>query len=54
MNMVYSDYYDVATEFVVNRPESYAALVKAFLMDKDGPESEEKLGAYYRNIVSKK
>lgn len=51
MNMMYSDYYDVAVEFGVNRPEFYAALAKAFLMDKDGPGPEEKLCAYYRNIV---
>ena len=51
MNMMYSDYYDVAMEFGVNRPEFYAALAKAFLMDKDGPEPEEKLCAYYKYIV---
>ena len=51
MNMMYSDYYDVAAEFGVNRPEFYAALAKAFLMDKDGPGPEEKLCAYYRHIV---
>ena len=51
MNMMYSDYYDVAAEFGVNRPEFYAALAKAFLMDKDGPGPEEKLCAYYRCIV---
>ena len=32
-------------------PEFYAALAKAFLMDKDGPEPEEKLCAYYKYIV---
>lgn len=51
MNMMYSDYYDAAMEFGVNRPEFYAALAKAFLMDKDGPEPEEKLCAYYKYIV---
>ena len=51
MNMMYSDYYHVAMEFGVNRPEFYAALAKAFLMDKDGPEPEEKLCAYYKYIV---
>ena len=53
MNMMYSDYYDVAMEFGVNRPEFYAALAKAFLMDKDGPEPEEKLCAYYKHIASR-
>ena len=53
MNMMYSDYYDVAMEFGVNRPEFYAALAKAFLMDKDGPEPEEKLCAYYKHITNR-
>ena len=53
MNMMYSDYYPVAMEFGVNRPEFYAALAKAFLMDKDGPEPEEKLCAYYKHIASR-
>lgn len=51
MNMMYSDYYGVAVDFGVNRPEFYAALAEAFLMDKDGPGPEEKLCAYYRCIV---
>ena len=54
VNMMYSDYYDVAVDFGVNRPEFYAALAEAFLMDKDGPGPEEKLCAYYRGIVRKK
>ena len=53
MNMMYSDYYDVAMEFGVNRPEFYASLAKAFLMDKDGPEPEEKLCEYYKHIASR-
>jgi hypothetical protein len=51
MNMMYSDYYEVARKFGVNVPEFYAELARAFLMDKDGPEPEEKLCAYYRCIV---
>ena len=51
MNMMYSDYYGVAVDFGVNRPEFYAALARAFLMDKDGPGPEEKLCSYYRCIV---
>ena len=53
MNMMYSDYCGVAAEFGVDRPEFYAALAKAFLMDKDGPGPEEKLCAYYRHIASR-
>lgn len=51
MNMMYSDYYDVATQYGVNRPEFYAALAKAFLCDKDGPGPERKLMEYYEHVV---
>ena len=51
MNMMYSDYYQVAVEFGLNRPEFYAALAKAFLIDKDGPGPEQKLMAYYEHIA---
>ena len=51
MNMMYSDYYHVAVEFGLNRPEFYAALAKAFLCDKDGPGPEHKLMAYYEHIA---
>ena len=54
MNMMYSDYYDVARKFGVNVPEFYAELARAFLMDKDGPGPEEKLCAYYRCIAHNK
>lgn len=54
MNMMYSDYYDVARKFGANVPEFYAELARAFLMDKDGPGPEEKLCAYYRCIVKQK
>lgn len=51
LNMMYSDYYPVAVEFGLNRPEFYAALAKAFLVDKDGPGPEQKLRAYYEHIA---
>ena len=51
MNMMYSDYYPVAVDFGLNRPEFYAALAKAFLLDKDGPGPEQKLMAYYEHIA---
>ena len=54
MNMMHSDYYDVARKFGVNVPEFYAELARAFLMDKDGPGPEEKLCAYYRCIAHNK
>ena len=53
MNMMYSDYYGVAAEFGVDRPEFYAALAQAFLMDKDAPAPEEKLCEYYKHIASR-
>ena len=51
MNMMYSDYYPVAVEFGLHRPEFYAALAKAFLIDKDGPGPERKLMEYYEHIA---
>lgn len=51
MNMMYSDYYPVAVEFGLNRPEFYAALAKAFLLDKDGPGPTRKLMEYYEHIA---
>ena len=51
MNMMYSDYYPVAVEFGLNRPEFYAALAKAFLLDKDGPGPERKLMESYEHVV---
>ena len=51
MNMMYSDYYPVAVEFGLNRPEFYAAIAKAFLLDKDSPGPEQKLMEYYEHIA---
>ena len=51
LNMMYSDYYPVAAEFGLDRPEFYAALAKAFLLDKDGPGPERKLMEYYEHIA---
>lgn len=51
MNMMYSDYYPVAVEFGLNRPEFYAALAKAFLLDKDAPSPTRKLMEYYEHIA---
>ena len=51
MNMMYSDYFPVAVEFGLNRPEFYAALAKAFLLDKDGPGPERKMMEYYEHIA---
>ena len=53
LNMMYSDYYPAAVEFGVDRPEFYAALAKAFLMDKDGPGATKKLMEYYEHVVDR-
>lgn len=54
MNMMYSDYFDVAMKYGQNRPEFYADLARAFLLDKDAPSPTEKLMAYYEHIASAK
>lgn len=51
LNMMYSDYCSTAKQFGVDRPEFYAHLAKAFLMDKDaGPD---KLHKYFSEVVGK-
>ena len=49
MNMMYSDYYDVAVKYGVNVPEFYADMATAFLCDKDAKDN--KLAIYYHDIV---
>lgn len=50
LNMMYSDYCGVAEEYGVgDKPDFYADLAKAFLMDKDA--SGGKLSRYYRYVV---
>ena len=51
MNMMYSDYYSVAAKYGLDRPEFYADLAKAFLMDKDAGGAEEKMAGYYHGVV---
>lgn len=51
LNMVYSDYADVAKEFGVDDEAFYAALACAFLYDDDGKAPAEKLAAYYTYVV---
>lgn len=51
MNMMYSDYWESATRYGVDRPEYYADLAKEFLFDKDAVGPEEKLAGYYHGIV---
>lgn len=51
MNMVYSDYCDVFKKLNVDRPETYAHMAKAFLMDKDAGEG--KLAKYMKYVAGK-
>ncbi len=51
MNMMYSDYCEVAKKMNVDRPEFYAHMAKAFLMDKDAGEG--KLAKYMKYIAKK-
>lgn len=51
MNMMYSDYCDVAKKMNIDRPDFYAHMAKAFLMDKDAGEG--KLARYMKYIAEK-
>lgn len=49
MNMMYSDYCKAARKNSADRPEFYADLAAAFLLDRDAPD--DKAGRYYHSIV---
>ena len=51
LNMEYSDNFEVAQKYGLDRPEFYADLAKAFLMDKDAGGAEAKMSGYYHGIV---
>lgn len=51
MNMLWSDYGEVARKFGVDKPEFWAELSEAFLVDEDA--APEKLERYYRYVVGK-
>lgn len=51
LNMEYSDNFEVAQRYGLDRPEYYADLAKAFLFDKDGGGPEAKIAGYYHGIV---
>lgn len=51
LNMEYSDNFDVAQKYGLDRPEYYADLAKAFLFDEDGGGPETKIAGYYHGIV---
>lgn len=51
MNMMYSDYYDVAKKNNAMTATFFGEMAKAFLFDPDGGKPYEKLGAYYNYVV---
>ena len=51
LNMEYSDNFEVAQKYGLDRPEYYADLAKAFLFDKYGGGPEAKIAGYYYGIV---
>ncbi len=51
MNMMYSDYCEAAKKMNVDKPEFYACMAKAFLMDEDA--GENKLAKYMKYIAEK-
>ena len=54
VNMMRSDYCMVARKHGVDKPEFYADMAQAFLLDKDAGEPEAKIAAYYHCIAKKK
>lgn len=51
MNMMHSDYYSVVREYGMDRPDFYAKLACAFLMDRDAGGPQQKIAAYYRCVA---
>lgn len=51
LNMEYSDNFEVAQKYGLDRPEYYADLAKAFLFDEDSGGPEAKIAGYYHGIV---
>lgn len=51
LNMMYSDYCDVAKKHNVNTIGFYVDMAKAWLWDKDTIQGKEKIKEYYENIV---
>lgn len=51
MNMMYSDYGEVAMRYGVSSAEFFSDLAKAFLYDRDAKEPLTKVSEYYHHIV---
>ena len=50
INMMYSDYSEVAKKINANNMDFFAEMAKAFLQDKD-TGAQDKLAAYYEYVV---
>ena len=53
MNMMYSDYCEVAAKYGVGTTEFYADMAKAFLFDRDAGGPRAKMAAYYHGIANR-
>lgn len=53
MNMLYSDYYNVAKKYNLVSADFFGNMAKAFLFDKDAGSAREKLSRYYSCVVNK-
>ena len=51
LNAMYSDHYNTAIKYGLDRPEFYADLARDFIYDKDGGGAEEKIAGYYYGVV---
>ena len=51
VNMMYSDYCEVAKRMGVDNPDFYACMAKAFLLDKDAGKG--KIGKYMKHVAGK-
>lgn len=51
MNMMYSDYSEVAKKYNCNTPQFFGDLTYSFLYDLDGGDPIEKISAYYHSII---
>ena len=47
LNAMYSDHYNTAIKYGLDRPEFYADLARDFIYDKDGGGAENKTAKYY-------
>lgn len=54
LNMVYSDYSNIAKKYGIDTASFYVDIAKAWLFDPDTISGKDKLKEYFKNIVSPK